>query len=132
MSGAVEIQPPRGWAARVAIRREDECWPWQGPTRRGYGALSARVDGRRQSVGPHQLAYWEATGRWEAKADGRMVRHLCHNPLCCNPRHLAGGTGRDNAADRRAREQGRPLVFVGCLRLPVAGIANDPFRGASA
>lgn len=30
-----------------------------------------------------------------------VVRHLCDVRLCCNPEHLALGTYRDNAQDRR-------------------------------
>lgn len=29
-----------------------------------------------------------------------VVRHLCHNPRCCNPHHLQGGTQQENVDDR--------------------------------
>lgn len=31
--------------------------------------------------------------------DGYLVRHLCHNPGCCNPAHLEIGTHQDNKDD---------------------------------
>lgn len=31
--------------------------------------------------------------------DGLIVRHMCDNPLCCNPEHLELGTMRDNQQD---------------------------------
>lgn len=91
----------------------------------GYGQTRVRMDGRWRSAGAHQVAYFLATGRWERKADGRLVRHLCHNRPCCNPAHLRGGTPLDNSWDRYMRlwgvdlKQGSPMS----LRLPVSGVA---------
>lgn len=33
---------------------------------------------------------------------GLVIRHLCHNPLCCNPAHLEPGTKADNNRDMAA------------------------------
>ena len=30
----------------------------------------------------------------------RLIRHLCHNPMCVNPMHLAPGNDSDNALDK--------------------------------
>jgi hypothetical protein len=76
----------------------------------GYGQTRVRRDNRWCGAGAHQVAYYVATGRWERQADGRLVRHLCHNRLCCNPAHLVGGTPAENADDRVARRDGRSLL----------------------
>ena len=33
-----------------------------------------------------------------------VIRHLCNNPVCIEPTHLAKGTHKDNTQDRRNRE----------------------------
>lgn len=71
--------------------------------------MSIKLNGKRRAAGPHQVAYFLATGRWEQRAAGRMVRHLCHNRLCCNPAHLIGGTAQENSDDQYSRKKGWPL-----------------------
>lgn len=103
------------------------CWPWTGPCMtNGYGQSRVRRDGMWRACGAHQLAYAMATGRWERRAEGRLIRHLCHNRLCCNPAHLRGGTPFDNACDRDALLRGESLLprRVRPMCLPVVGIAN--------
>lgn len=53
----------------------------------------------------HRLVYAMFNG---PIGSGLVVRHLCHNPPCCNPAHLAIGTHADNARDRE--EAGRGLI----------------------
>ncbi len=75
------------------------CKPWTGTTNgRGYGRR--RINGRYQAT--HRLAYAEANGLDIADLPP-VVRHLCHNPPCQEPTHLAGGTHKDNTADAIAR-----------------------------
>lgn len=101
------------------------CWPWTGGrTGGGYGRVSIRLDGRWRGAGAHQVAHYLATGRWERRANGRLVRHLCHNRLCCNPRHLRGGSPLDNAFDRAQRARGVNLLQRDPLLLRVAGVAR--------
>lgn len=59
----------------------------------GYGVLT--IGGKKMLT--HRLAYLLAHG--SLPAGGLVVRHLCGNPLCVNPRHLAEGTKRQNTAD---------------------------------
>lgn len=79
----------------------DACWPWaRGRDDNGYG--------RRFGGGLPRLAHraaWLLSHRGEALPT--VVRHACDNPPCCNPRHLVGGTHRENAGDREARGRGR-------------------------
>jgi hypothetical protein len=73
------------------------CWPWRAHTTQdGHGRI--KIDGR--MVAAHRLAYWLA-GNGDFPT-GLVVRHLCNNPGCCNPAHLAVGTHADNVADRCA------------------------------
>ena len=45
----------------------------------------------------HRWAYTQAHG---PIPKGLHVRHMCHNPSCINPDHLAVGTPQDNADDK--------------------------------
>ncbi len=87
---------------KVQRGEEDECWPWLGakqPTRKlFYGVFGWQ--GRQQRT--HRIAYTLVHG---PIPDGLVVRHRCHNALCCNPSHLETGTQADNVRD--AVEAGR-------------------------
>lgn len=91
----------------------------------GYGASRVKMHGGWRSAGAHQIAHYVKTGRWERQAEGRVVRHLCHNPPCCNPDHLVGGSHQDNSDDQVARRLGIRLTPLRPLVLPVTGVAYD-------
>lgn len=91
----------------------------------GYGQTRVKEGGRWRGAGAHQVAYYLGTGKWERKADRRLVRHLCHNRTCCNPAHLAGGDAGDNADDRAARLRGEALIQPNLFLVPVVAIARD-------
>jgi hypothetical protein len=119
----IEIAP--SWNGRVdRSGGASACWPWTGGLMtNGYGQTRVKMEGRWRGAGAHQVAYYLNTGRWERKADGRLVRHRCHHRPCCNPFHLVGGTHQDNAWDRvdLLMRRARPVPF---LCLPVAGVAQ--------
>lgn len=123
----IEIAP--SWHGRVdRSGGPNGCWPWTGGLMtNGYGQTRVKENGRWRGAGAHQVAYYLATGRWERKAEGRLVRHLCHRRRCCNPGHLRGGTVADNADDRQMRKLGISLISVDPYVLPVSGIANAVF-----
>lgn len=88
----------RFWS-KVDQRGPDECWPWTAAIfqgRMGYGVF--RLAGK--NLYAHRVAYHLATGQDPA---GKVVRHRCDNPPCCNPDHLEIGTTADNARDRVER-----------------------------
>lgn len=60
----------------------------------GYHQI--RINGKLQYV--HRVAY--AQHHEKALETVGLVRHLCNNPRCVNPNHLAEGTHQDNADDR--------------------------------
>lgn len=70
-----------------------ECWLWGGARHRhGYGVV--RRKGRNYVL--HRLVYESCVGDLEP---GLVVRHLCNNPPCWRPDHLALGTQYDNVRD---------------------------------
>ena len=62
------------------------------------GYHQVRRKGRLQYV--HRLSLAEHLNKPVEKLT--LVRHLCNNPRCVNPEHLAEGTHQDNANDRVA------------------------------
>jgi len=84
-------------------RQDHQCWHWIGSktVRGGYGQLSS--NGRLLKA--HRLS-WEIN--LGVIPNGMMIRHLCHNPSCCNPSHLLPGTAMDNHLDMQ--KAGRMFV----------------------
>jgi hypothetical protein len=82
----------------------DACWLWRGATNGKYGTLRAKINGVRQHIYAHRLAYEMVVGKIP---DDIMVCHKCDVPLCCNPGHLWLGTQRENLADARAKGRAR-------------------------
>lgn len=82
------------WLRESLAVPSDDCIEWPFARTQGYGALwfegSVRkathvallLDGRQPPVHPQQ------------------TRHLCNNPPCVNPRHLAVGSYSENQMDR--------------------------------
>lgn len=105
------------------------CWLWKGRRdARGYGLARVWHQGGGVAANAHRVAYYKATGFWHWGRSGYVIRHLCHNPACCNPNHLLVGTRGENAWDDYMRQMGVDLVAVrrelerGPF-LPVAGVA---------
>lgn len=76
---------------------EDECWEWNASTHpEGYGSF--RVGDNIERA--HRVAYELDIGVTPGSLDSWIiVRHMCHTPGCCNPRHLEPGTRADNMRD---------------------------------
>jgi hypothetical protein len=70
------------------------------------GYHQVRRDGKLQYV--HRLALATHLGVPVDKL--LLVRHLCNNPRCVNPKHLAEGTHQDNADDRVAANRSAKRV----------------------
>jgi hypothetical protein len=106
------------------VRRgsDDKCWPWVGKSKsNGYGiiGLGSRAEGKMVS----NRVVWTLTHGEIPK--GLVVRHLCHNRLCCNPKHLALGTLADNVADMWKR-RGGPKGNARLTKKQVTDIRSDP------
>lgn len=88
----------RFWEKVSVSGGPDACWPWKaGRHTRGYGLFS--ISG--VTYRANRLAFVFSSGR--GIPIGKMVRHTCDNPCCCNPRHLVLGTSKDNASDMAER-----------------------------
>jgi hypothetical protein len=71
------------------------CWPWLGNSfSSGYGRF--KLKGKEYLV--HRLIYEYYYNSALCSKD--VVMHLCDNPTCCNPLHLAKGTAKDNVKDK--------------------------------
>ena len=92
----------------VDKKGDDECWEWtRSKSKSGYGYFLFR-----KVMLTHRLAYECAHG--EGSAKGKIIRHTCDNPPCCNPKHLVEGTHQDNANDREERGRSKPLKGDNC------------------
>lgn len=71
------------------------CWLWTGPMQQsfGYGKMG---HSKRKATAAHIISHLLHKGPVEK---GAVVRHLCNNPSCVNPDHLAVGTPADNMDD---------------------------------
>lgn len=76
----------------------DDCWLWMG-SRNGGGQSRAygRIRIGKKAVRVHRLATEVYIG--VPSPPGGVWRHLCNNPPCVNPAHLAWGTQKDNMQD---------------------------------
>jgi hypothetical protein len=83
------------------------CWPIK-PVRRHKNMGHGFFKHKEKCYAAHRLAYALANGLDYWTIPTRMhVRHICDNPPCCNPAHLALGTAQDNINDMRSRGRER-------------------------
>ncbi len=125
------MTPDEFWARVDRSAGVDACWPWLGCTdANGYWWL--RWQGKRARA--HVVALL-LDGR--PVGEGQVGRHLCTAGVkrCCNPRHLAPGTRRDDAADRIAagtQRNRRVLSSTKAVELAwfyLRGLATSPELG---
>lgn len=85
----------RFWSKVIVEEDNSKCWAWVGGVdKKGYGRLN--VDGSPKLA--HRCS-WEINRG--VIPDGFLVRHLCNNPNCVNPNHLATGSHQQNSNDCR-------------------------------
>lgn len=96
MAIRIELTPrelERFWAKVDQEATPDGCWPWK-------GKLNAGARGQFTVRGHSDYAYrWMVRAQGVEITEGEVVRHLCDNPACVRPDHLAVGTQRDNNLD---------------------------------
>lgn len=79
--------------SRIKVNPDNQCWEWTGiPTSAGYGQL--KID--KVYWTSHRYSYTHFNGDIP---EGLIIRHMCHNPICCNPEHLKVGTHKENYHD---------------------------------
>ena len=83
------------------------CWIWTGQTTgEGYGRF--RADPEKPLVLVHRWAYEHWIG---PIPKGKQLDHFkCHNPSCCNPRHVRPATGKENVHNGKTH----PAVWTHC------------------
>ncbi len=81
-------------------RLGSRCWPFTLALNKD-GRPYFRVGGK--SLLAYRIAYEQVHG--EGSLEGKIARHKCDNPVCCNPSHLEEGTQNDNVQDMRERER---------------------------
>ncbi|MEZ5781131.1 MAG: HNH endonuclease [Rhizobiaceae bacterium] len=82
---------------QVNVGLAEHCWEFKGfLNKEGYGKFATRANGKSKNVSAHRVAYRSIRG---PLTKGLVIRHLCHNPACCNPAHLEEGTHQENMRD---------------------------------
>lgn len=85
--------PERIWD-RITKGDPALCWPWTAKVWKGNkGYPRVRVNGTMDYA--YRVAFTLVNG---PIPEGKLIMHLCNNPLCCNPSHLRLGTHRENRA----------------------------------
>jgi len=83
------------WFLEQLDKKDNGCWEWKhGTNKAGYGQISVN----KKLTGTHMYALEHTLGRPIYK--NMLTRHLCNNPICCNPDHLREGTPQENTIDR--------------------------------
>lgn len=79
---------------------QNACWEWQGHRHKvGHGQVRGNND---KAEYTHRVA-WELS--YGPIPEGKVVRHTCDNPPCCNPLHLVLGTQKENIYDAIQRKR---------------------------
>lgn len=93
-SKGLDIGVPLAWMKSMVASPPDECVEYPYSTGSIYGQLSFR--GKNRPASRVALILW--TG--EDPSDKFAAHGECHNPRCCNPKHLYWATPQQNSLDR--------------------------------
>lgn len=81
---------------KISGENPDGCHEWMaGKTKGGYGVMHLA----NKTLLAHRLAFTLAGGDPSVS----VVMHTCDNPACVNPKHLRGGSYKQNTADMDAK-----------------------------
>jgi len=86
----VKVHTPETFWNRIKKSGENDCWPWVGANRAGYGTIKYQGRWWRSN----RLAYFLTHNK-----EPVYVCHTCDNPPCCNPKHLFAGNKQINVDD---------------------------------
>lgn len=95
-----QLEPDKFFEKVQRPPNDDHCFIWVGTkTTDGYGQMYFRdmKMNRDRSLYAHRVSYMLHKGEIPP---GKVIRHLCNNRLCVNPKHLLVGTHQDNVRDR--------------------------------
>lgn len=110
----------------VDKRGDDDCWNWLGSGVEGYGTIGTGGRSGRKILA-HRASWEIAKGPIPDSVDyhGVVVRHLCNNRSCVNPKHLTLGTQADNVKDMWVNTSS-PRGNAKLSESQIAAIRNDP------
>lgn len=92
----------RFWARVDRSGGDNACWLWRGYRHRnGHGQLKITAISK-APLFAHRLAY-QLVHR--VNVAQFVVRHMCDNPPCVNPKHLELGTQKENMRDMKLRNR---------------------------
>lgn len=104
--------------AVIALQRTDHgCWEVTSHKADDYGYPQIKLNGKARRL--HRAVYEQEYG---VLTEDQVVRHICDNRLCVNPRHLTVGTHADNVADRVARGRCARGIANGRAKLDEASV----------
>lgn len=86
-------QHEKTFQIKYSVNSISGCWEWNKVNKQGYG----RFYFSGTSIFAHRFSYLLYKGNIP---ENYVVRHLCNNPKCVNPNHLAIGTTADNMLDK--------------------------------
>ena len=66
---------------------------------KGYGIVYDSI--RQKYLKHHRVVYCKHNSVALESIVGKLVRHMCNNTSCINPKHLVLGTALDNMQDRK-------------------------------
>lgn len=105
------------------INPKTGCWEWNNSlTSAGYGQLTIN----KKYWTSHRYSYTVFNG---LIPEGLIVRHMCHNPTCCNPKHLKLGTHKDNYHD--SIDNHRKAIKLKCFNVFINRNKYNSFSEAS-
>jgi len=125
----MDITDKRYILDRTAVDPDTGCWEW--------------TKSRYTTTGYGQLGYWPHTAHrlayilWYGILTEKVVRHLCHNPGCCNPEHLVEGSHKDNYDDSKSTHHAANIAKRGRVahnrhRVEIDGVEYDSMARARA
>jgi hypothetical protein len=82
--------------SKISVLGPDECWPWTAGSalKNGRGTFSWSRQGYVRTAPVFAIEWLGGVA-----LNGLWALHTCHNPACCNPKHLYAGTHEDNTRD---------------------------------
>lgn len=76
------------------VEKTSTCWLWKA-ARHGANKYGVFWDGKRNKAA-HRFSFEIHKGNID---QGKVVMHICDNPICVNPEHLTLGTQKENLYD---------------------------------
>lgn len=88
------------------VNKTETCWEWTSAVIGGYGVFV--LDGVTQRA--HRVLY-----EWEAGKipSGKVLDHICRNPICVRPGHLRPVTNKQNAENHSGAQRNSKSGVLG-------------------